>query len=175
VGVYDEYIPRPALKCPKCRALLDERAYQGKDGPCRFLLWTQGEVGPTAEVDYERFGWKVPSEERARLRLPPRFGICSSCARCGMGFAVLCICDGEVWTICVIGDFTRDPEGKNWFAADAEPIPAHAVDARWRQCTRCTDAWEEEPEVRLSQCPGCRALTALMARLTTDDPHQTPP
>jgi hypothetical protein len=74
------------------------------------------------------------------------------------------ICVDRVWATCVLGNFHHDPEDKNWFAEDAEPILAHAVDARWRQCTRCTDAWEEEPGVRMSQCPGCRALTSLAAR-----------
>lgn len=162
VGVYDEYIPRPPLKCPRCH----ERQlghYQGKGGPCRFLLWTQGEAAPTTEVDYERGGgWKAPADERMRLRLPSRFDILRICQNCGNFVEAMGICEADVWTKCVLGHFGHDPFGKDWFERDAEPIPAHPVDLRWRQCSRCTDAWEEDPGVELSQCPGCSALTMLV-------------
>lgn len=44
-------------------------------------------------------------------------------------------------------------------AADA--ISARALTEGWRQCSRCADAWEEQPANEFSRCPGCGAITQL--------------
>ena len=40
-------------------------------------------------------------------------------------------------------------------------IPAIRLEDRWRQCSACSEAWEEDEHVRISACPSCRQLTAL--------------
>jgi hypothetical protein len=44
---------------------------------------------------------------------------------------------------------------------DAPLVAATSVHERWRQCTHCTEAWEENPARELSACPRCGALTML--------------
>jgi hypothetical protein len=43
----------------------------------------------------------------------------------------------------------------------SDAIPAHIVHERWRQCSSCREAWEDEPREEFSYCPGCRHLTEL--------------
>ena len=40
-----------------------------------------------------------------------------------------------------------------------EAATATVLEGNWRQCTKCSDAWEEIPTERLSWCPSCRTLT----------------
>lgn len=46
------------------------------------------------------------------------------------------------------------------FPAD-EAYCANALDGCWRQCTNCSNAWEENPKVKFSRCPDCGELTRL--------------
>lgn len=43
-----------------------------------------------------------------------------------------------------------------------DAIPARTVQEGWRQCSGCSDAWEESMEVEFSYCPGCERLTELV-------------
>jgi hypothetical protein len=40
---------------------------------------------------------------------------------------------------------------------------ATSVDECWRQCTNCSNAWRENPEVVYSRCPECGQLTKLQS------------
>jgi len=40
-------------------------------------------------------------------------------------------------------------------------IPASKIDEVWRQCSNCSDAWEESPDVVFSRCPSCGELTEI--------------
>lgn len=148
MGMYDTFQPRPALKCRNCHGPLD--GWQGKDGPCLLLDWTQGVPAPTGEGgDFP----PIALAERTKLRLPRRFAIYTNCAGCQHNtIYVTGFCVDSAWKFCVFG-----------LHLDANAIPAAPVDGRWRQCSRCTEAWEDDPGVDLSGCPSCGALTTLTA------------
>ena len=59
----------------------------------------------------------------------------------------------------------KDWLGKNAFLTSEVPsgeaVPAHVVQAGWRQCSSCREAWEELPEKEFSYCPSCERLTEL--------------
>lgn len=42
-------------------------------------------------------------------------------------------------------------------------VPASDLGKGWRQCSECSDAWEESPARIFSRCPSCGALTELIA------------
>ena len=42
-----------------------------------------------------------------------------------------------------------------------EAIGATMIDECWRQCTNCSNAWKESPNVCYSRCPDCGQLTKL--------------
>ena len=76
MGMFDYYRPKGDLRCPVCgRPLL---RWQGKDGPNFLFVWVEGASAPVdQDVDDD---WKLLPEERALLRLPPRFTIwCYDC------------------------------------------------------------------------------------------------
>jgi hypothetical protein len=146
MGMFDSYVPQPALQCPRCHGPL--AGFQGKDGPNALFVWTQGTAAPSYQtVDDE---WQLPPEKRSTLRLPPRFETYTRCDHCQAHVDVTGFCEDGVWTRCVFGRHLR-----------STAISARRIDARWRQCSRCAEAWEEDPEMELSGCPGCGALTEL--------------
>ncbi|MEI6540568.1 MAG: hypothetical protein WCO86_13765 [Planctomycetota bacterium] len=46
--------------------------------------------------------------------------------------------------------------------ADSDMIDAHRIEGCWRQCGKCSGAWEESPSVEISRCPDCGQLTRLV-------------
>jgi hypothetical protein len=42
-----------------------------------------------------------------------------------------------------------------------DAVPSHALQEKWRQCSSCQDAWEEEISEDFSYCPKCGKLTEL--------------
>jgi hypothetical protein len=42
-----------------------------------------------------------------------------------------------------------------------DAIVATSIDELWRQCTNCSNAWRENPNVAYSRCPHCGQLTKL--------------
>ncbi len=40
-----------------------------------------------------------------------------------------------------------------------DAVAARSLEGRWRQCSACSDAWEEERRIRFSLCTGCDQLT----------------
>lgn len=55
--------------------------------------------------------------------------------------------------------------GPKDYLVSAVPSPtaiiAKAIEENWRQCSNCSDAWEEKPENKFSVCPTCRQITEL--------------
>lgn len=147
--MYDHYGPEPPLRCPRCGALL--QGFQGKDGPCKSVVWKQGEAAPVDQrVDDD---WRLPADQLRAFRLPPSFEIYGLCPVCPNGVDVTGLCEDSVWQRCVFGRH-----------ANATAIPARSVLPRWRQCSRCAEAWQEDDSVTLAGCPGCGALTELEPR-----------
>jgi hypothetical protein len=91
MGMLDWYQPHPDLRCPACGEVMT--GWQGKDGPCAFLVWRQGAIEAADQ----------PIEEDARLdderirafRLPARFVIYGGECRCSSAFAAICETDEE--------------------------------------------------------------------------------
>jgi hypothetical protein len=54
-----------------------------------------------------------------------------------------------------------------------DAIDADALDGRWRQCSGCCDAWDEDTDLVFSICPTCRCLTELKQR-QNQAPEDTP-
>lgn len=54
MGIYDTYIPKPPVKCPLCGE--EVKDFQGKDGPCAMLEFTQGQEIPLDEFYFEYSG-----------------------------------------------------------------------------------------------------------------------
>jgi hypothetical protein len=56
--------------------------------------------------------------------------------------------------------------GKKTFLTSEVPsdnvVPAHTVQDGWRQCSSCSDAWEESADKEFSYCPNCEQLTQLV-------------
>ena len=52
--------------------------------------------------------------------------------------------------------------GKGIFLKSEVPsdraVPAHVIQEKWRQCSECSDAWEEESNEEFSHCPSCGVL-----------------
>ena len=44
-----------------------------------------------------------------------------------------------------------------------DAIVATSIDELWRQCTNCSNAWRENPNVDYSRCPQCGQLTKLQS------------
>lgn len=44
---------------------------------------------------------------------------------------------------------------------DGETVLADRLEDGWRLCTKCFEAWEQPPELRLGFCVGCESLTVL--------------
>jgi hypothetical protein len=42
-----------------------------------------------------------------------------------------------------------------------DAVPSHILQDKWRQCSFCQDAWEEEPTEDFSYCRKCGKLTEL--------------
>ena len=48
MGMFDWYVPRPAVACPCCATLLS--GWQGKSGPCSLFEWVQGVAPPARQL-----------------------------------------------------------------------------------------------------------------------------
>jgi hypothetical protein len=93
MGMFDYYVPRPSLTCPRCQAPLAD--FQGKDGPCGLFVWLQGIAAPSDQsVDEE---WKLLPEKRGALRLPERFEIYTECSGCKLWVSAIGTCEDGVW------------------------------------------------------------------------------
>lgn len=65
MGLFDTYIPRPPVNCPLCGEEIPD--FQGKDGPCGLLTFTQGEEIPFDEF-FEEGLWRdyLPRESEEK-------------------------------------------------------------------------------------------------------------
>jgi len=133
MGMFDVYEPVPALRCGRCRELLE--GWQGKDGPCQLWIWRQGERYPIGQAsDPEWRTTEVPA------RLPERFVLYASC---GNGHPIEA--EGEA------------PDGlwvRTWILTP--PIePTLGTNGRWAcPCCGCFTL-EEEPPGTFAICPVC--------------------
>jgi hypothetical protein len=93
--MYDEYVPVPDLRCPKCDVVMT--GWQGYDGPRLLLRWQQGEAEPVDHpVDED---WRLPDDQIRAFRLPRSFLIYGGECGCSAAFAALCETDeAQRWT-----------------------------------------------------------------------------
>src|SRR5271170_4649472 len=100
MGMFDYYDAEPALHCPWCESPLT--GWQGKDGPCRLVVWQQGAPTPTRhEVDDEH---RLARHELDQLRLPGVFGLYTEC-RCTKWVIATGFCQNETWREVALGEF----------------------------------------------------------------------
>jgi hypothetical protein len=85
MGMFDYYVPVPALNCPDCGEPLSD--WQGKGGSRLLVVWTQLDPIPAQD----RFSSK---EER----LPDgELGIYTSCSKCKMWVDADCVVKNGIW------------------------------------------------------------------------------
>ncbi len=85
MGMFDHYIPVPDLSCAGCGGPLSD--WQGKDGPCQLLIWTQMQPRPARD--------DIPSQE---IRLPDgELAIYTQCATCGSWADADCVVVNGIW------------------------------------------------------------------------------
>jgi hypothetical protein len=73
MSMFDCYKPAPELRCPVCQRFLGE--WQGKDGPCGLLVWTEGLAAPIGQAVSEDL--RLDEADLQRKRLPAEFVIYS--------------------------------------------------------------------------------------------------
>jgi hypothetical protein len=95
MSLFDWFVPKPDLACPRCGRTLTE--WQGKDGARGLFVWEQGAAAPIDQrVDEEV---RLAPAEAAKLRLPASCLIYTDCS-CGSEFLVEALCSATdgVWT-----------------------------------------------------------------------------
>jgi hypothetical protein len=148
MGMFDWFKPDPPIQCPQCSRPVE--GFQGKDGPCNLLVWTQGLPSPVDDPDTDD-DWRSSPEYLAELRLPAVFEFYGSCDPCKQWLDFTGFCQNGVWTETVSGRHL----------SSGPTIPATSVAQDWRQCARCADAWQCSDSIIRAGCPFCGALTRL--------------
>src|SRR5262249_23486857 len=129
MGMFDYFCPDPALHCPECGTELDE--FQGKDGPCVLFVWRQSWDSPAAQrVDDD---CAASAEVRRTARLPQRFEFYAACSHCKGWVTFTGFCSAGVWSESVLGSHL----------SSGATVLAYWVATNWRQCSACTEAWEQ--------------------------------
>ena len=94
MGMFDYYVPDPALACPVCARPLAE--WQGKCGPCALLVWRQAEAAP---VEQRAGECNLSGSDRSAWRLPPDFEIYSHDCGCPFPVEARGRCEEGVWRV----------------------------------------------------------------------------
>jgi hypothetical protein len=149
MGMYDSFTPSLPLPCPECGTLLER--FQGKDGPCAQLVWTQGERFPKMDPHVDE-AWHLSAADLAKRALPAQFCFYTSCPHCNCWSIFTGFCDDGVWRESAWGKHTTTA---------ASAIPAVSVAPDWRQCSACAGAWHYRDIFPLTGCPTCKVLTRL--------------
>lgn len=147
MGMFDLYVPDPALPCRWCGAALVE--LQGKDGPCGLLVWRECTPGPVGQRGDSR--WHIADHLLRGLRLPDLFALGGDCSTCGNFTGFSGIADSGTWVDCVLGQ-VESLDGA---------VGARDLGSGMRQCSRCASHWSWPPERRWAECPDCHVLTRL--------------
>ncbi len=77
MGMFDSYLPEPALRCPGCGTTLE--GWQGKEGPCILTTFKTGDVIEVCK-DWRDFAFN--ETEYAWAEDDTRFEIYTSCSSC---------------------------------------------------------------------------------------------
>jgi len=92
----DDYIPMPTIDCPTCG--MPFAGWQGKDGPCAFFVWRQGDKAPVDQPIADEC--RLPLEDLQRVRLPRAFAIYPHGCQCSAVWAAIGETDGdERWSV----------------------------------------------------------------------------
>jgi hypothetical protein len=67
---------------------------------------------------------------------------------------------GDGYTDDLLLAYAKEDESRFVLTED-EAATAVPLEGKWRQCTKCWDAWEHPPKGALAQCPACHALTLV--------------
>lgn len=156
MGMYDYYAPDPPLSCRGCGQELTD--FQGKDGPCELLVWTEGSAAPAKQLGDPDF--RRPPDEIERYRLDQHAGIYTSCPACDAFTEATAFVESGVWRGTVHG-----------YHPSPDIVTATFVQDLWRQCSACADAFEERLDRTLSECPYCRNVTRAEGLVLVGSPE----
>lgn len=147
MGLFDYFIPDPAIACPKCSTGYLED-WQGKHEENCLFVWQQGVAHPIEQrVDEES---RLSDEELSRLRLPltpPIVAYGGECHACGYElpmnlYSIILTLDDGIWTgVCF----------------DEPPLMGIPLDSEWLQCPSCMDAFHAGSR-DLYVCEACEKL-----------------
>lgn len=160
MGMFDWFEPDPPILCLKCRHGTVS-GWQEKHSGHDLFLWRQSCAAPVDQLVDEE--WAIPTEARARKRLPldEHFsiygGTCDHCGACFSYHLVLAF-TGDTWTSFAEGHRVRHAN---------EPLPG------WLQCPECCNIEPAVGPARMAECPACSIL--LIARSPGDLEHQEKP
>ncbi|HEY2518146.1 MAG TPA: hypothetical protein VGI39_45060 [Polyangiaceae bacterium] len=141
MGMYDEYEPNPPIACALCARILS--GWQGKDGPCSLLRWTQGVADPSVA--------HFPEDRRSfeGTRLPRVFGIYTTCP-CGRWVEATGFSDEGCWT--------RTELAPSLASAREQAFPD---EPGRRRCGRCKNVWVVPESTVMAECPACGVMGRL--------------
>ena len=94
MGMFDTYIPDPAIACPVCGAVLEN--WQGKDAQCMLLTWKQNEKHPIAHAWPEE-SVPVDQEFLDQFTLPAQFTIYTNGCNCDRMIYANGTCLDGIW------------------------------------------------------------------------------
>jgi hypothetical protein len=147
VGLHDRYVPVPAIECARCGATITE--WQGKNGPCDVVVWTQGNAAPAIDA---RDDWPPDPERLAVARLPEAFLLYGTCPTCEAFANAIGLVERGVWSRTLVPDR----------AAIAKREPAFEDEPGRRRCGLCDNVWVCAPSTVVTDCPGCGTATVLV-------------
>ncbi len=93
MGMFDWFEPVPKLWCPVCGRKLE--GWQGKHGPCGLFVWRQGQAAPVDQMVTDDV--KLSEQDRAKIRLPPRFTFYTEHDPCRPWVIAVGTCEDDVW------------------------------------------------------------------------------
>ncbi|MEW6131276.1 MAG: hypothetical protein AB1757_29875 [Acidobacteriota bacterium] len=149
MGLFDYFIPDPAIECPACDGFLT--GWQGKhSGDMCLFVWQQGTVAPIDQkVDAEV---KISERALSGMRVEPEFDIYGGeCQQCGFkwwdsAWRVRCWTEGEVWTQTEIVP---------------TPLKGELVAEGWVMCKACLSSWKAIGGKGLYLCRSCQKLVQV--------------
>ena len=94
MGMFDWYVPKPPLQCPKCGTTV--AGWQGKDDACALFEWIQGSAAPARQLVDDEYA--MLESDRNQVRLPDRFEIYTECPGCAVWMQAEGYCEAAVWT-----------------------------------------------------------------------------
>lgn len=148
MSLYDEFIPNPEIKCPKCSGTV--RGWQGKpETGCALFVWKQGAKHPIGQSCDDDF--KISQKELEAFTLPSQFSIWGGeCMNCGFNlsyseYSFYGRCTNDVWSETLFEPYFK----------------AKKTSENWYECEKCQNIWESSINKTHDHCPSCGIFCEL--------------